>query len=322
MLEAAGVTPLEEEVYRALLRRSRASITELAGATGAPRARVRSALEALEEKGLATRSPSKTPRFSPTRPDIAIESLIHRRREELERVRQSATDLLAQFQRSAEQGVGPEVIELVHGQDAYVHRYLQMRSSTNDEWLALDKPPYVTPREHCENTGARQRRRGLHIRAIHDRVVLDRPGRLEQIRTAIAEGAKARMLKDVPLKLAIADRRYACLPLTLDHGEEAAIFVYPSPVLDALLALFEMLWQQAAPLDDPDLIAPGETADLSDVDRHLLSLLAAGLKDELIAKQLGVGGRTVSRKVATLMHKLGAETRFQAALQASRKGWL
>jgi DNA-binding NarL/FixJ family response regulator len=48
----------------------------------------------------------------------------------------------------------------------------------------------------------------------------------------------------------------------------------------------------------------------------LLGLLVAGLKDETIARQLGVSLRTVQRRIAALMHELGARTRFQAGVAA------
>jgi DNA-binding NarL/FixJ family response regulator len=57
-------------------------------------------------------------------------------------------------------------------------------------------------------------------------------------------------------------------------------------------------------------------------DRNLLTLLAAGAKDETIARQLGVSPRTVTRRVGELLDQLGARTRFHAGVLAERHGWL
>jgi DNA-binding NarL/FixJ family response regulator len=57
-------------------------------------------------------------------------------------------------------------------------------------------------------------------------------------------------------------------------------------------------------------------------DAHLLALMAAGLKDEVVARRLGLSLRTVRRRIANLMDELGADTRFQAGLEAARRGWL
>jgi DNA-binding CsgD family transcriptional regulator len=77
----------------------------------------------------------------------------------------------------------------------------------------------------------------------------------------------------------------------------------------------------AAGTDQP---APGGADEqaLSAAELLLLALLADGLKDEAVARALGVSVRTVRRMVAELMHRLDARSRFQAALLAQRKGWL
>ncbi|MBL7623061.1 helix-turn-helix domain-containing protein [Frankia sp. AgB1.8] len=77
----------------------------------------------------------------------------------------------------------------------------------------------------------------------------------------------------------------------------------------------------AAGADQPAAEETTEQA-LSAAELLLLALLADGLKDEAVARALGVSVRTVRRMVAELMHRLDARSRFQAALLAQRKGWL
>jgi DNA-binding NarL/FixJ family response regulator len=50
--------------------------------------------------------------------------------------------------------------------------------------------------------------------------------------------------------------------------------------------------------------------------------MATGLKDEAIARVLGVSRRTVQKHVSDTVRILGARTRFQAALLAAERGWL
>jgi len=121
----------------------------------------------------------------------------------------------------------------------------------------------------------------------------------------------------VPLKLAVADRAAAILPLTRESGTmvDSALVVHTSTLLDALIELFELLWSRAVPVSAGD--AAGERPD-----QQLVTLLAAGLKDEAIARQLGVSLRTVHRRTGDLLGRMGARTRFQAGLQAARLGLL
>lgn len=64
----------------------------------------------------------------------------------------------------------------------------------------------------------------------------------------------------------------------------------------------------------PDL----EDGELDDTDRRLLTMLASGMQDDTIARQLHVSTRTVGRTVANLVQRLGVKTRFQAGVYAVR----
>jgi DNA-binding NarL/FixJ family response regulator len=56
--------------------------------------------------------------------------------------------------------------------------------------------------------------------------------------------------------------------------------------------------------------------------KRLLTYLSAGLTDESIAREFGVSERTVARRISRLQEALGAQTRFQLGVQASRQNWL
>jgi DNA-binding CsgD family transcriptional regulator len=137
----------------------------------------------------------------------------------------------------------------------------------------------------------------------------------------IAAGQQARVLPTtLPMSLYIVDGRHAFLPLQRESASvESAIVVHSSALLDALTKLFEGLWQRALPLELPATReAPAPQRRRAQIDEHrLVALLLSGLTDDAIARQLGVGYRTVQRHIATLMTKLGAHTRFQAGLQAA-----
>ena len=55
---------------------------------------------------------------------------------------------------------------------------------------------------------------------------------------------------------------------------------------------------------------------------YVLSLLAVGATDSAIAAQTGLSLRTIERRVKALLEQLGATTRFQAGVQAARRGWI
>jgi DNA-binding NarL/FixJ family response regulator len=66
----------------------------------------------------------------------------------------------------------------------------------------------------------------------------------------------------------------------------------------------------------PSLSEPGHD------ELRLLSLLATGLPDSTIAARLGISHRTHQRRLRSVLDRLGAQTRFQAGIQAARRGWI
>jgi DNA-binding NarL/FixJ family response regulator len=54
----------------------------------------------------------------------------------------------------------------------------------------------------------------------------------------------------------------------------------------------------------------------------VLALMATGVKDEGIARALGVGARTVRRDVADFKDALGVSSRAEIVAAALRQGWL
>jgi DNA-binding NarL/FixJ family response regulator len=94
------------------------------------------------------------------------------------------------------------------------------------------------------------------------------------------------------------------------------LLVRSSALLDALYALFELLWQHAAPVTftrTGELSARERDAAIDEEGENLLALLAAGLNDKTIAHKLDISLRTLKRRISTLMRSHKVRTRFQLA---------
>jgi hypothetical protein len=210
----------------------------------------------------------------------------------------------------------------VQGRAAVAQRFTQMQQTATDELLVLDQPPYVQDPGQ-QNIGELERLvRGVRVRGIYAVSALEIPGKLRLAQESVAAGEEARISPDVPMKLAIADRKSAILPLTTEASAlaDSAVIVHSSTLLDALVTLFEVLWRSALPLPAKSFEATS-VGPANPPDPELFTLLAAGLKDEAVGRQLGVSLRTVHRRVSELMDELGARTRFQAGLLAARRSW-
>jgi DNA-binding CsgD family transcriptional regulator len=149
-----------------------------------------------------------------------------------------------------------------------------------------------------------------------------------------AMGEQARTVRELPIKMIISDDQLALIPAAVTSRSLDTTFVIrKSPVLDALIALFEAEWSKATPVpgaDAPggpvaprDAAAQGAAAGRPDAETAaLLSMLAAGLTDASIARSLSWSMRTTQRRMRQLMNDLGATSRFQAGVAARERGWL
>jgi sugar-specific transcriptional regulator TrmB len=318
MLQALGVTPLDEEVYRTLLRHPGSTSEDLADLAGHAASTLRRSVRRLEELGLVTRLAGAPVRLMPARPDVAVDVLVAQRQQELALAREAARGLLQEMSAEHEHESG-ELIEIVRGRQAVAHRFMQLEQTVSRELLVLDRPPYAQALDQPNDGEYDLLARGVRCRGIYAPEGLERPGRLDELRRLVDAGEEARTSPVVPLKMAIADGSVAILPLSFELSAEQALVVHASTLVDALVSLFEVLWDLALPLAGREEAArPGGVVDPAVA--ALVPLLVAGLGDQAIARQLGVSPRTLSRQLATLMELLGARTRFQAGVLAVARG--
>jgi DNA-binding CsgD family transcriptional regulator len=313
-LGGLGVTHAEQEVYELLLGHSDVTLARLAELSGTGKIRLGGLLDSLEDHGMLTRTEEKPVRFTAAPPDIAVEILAARRQEEIARARLAGIVLGNRFRVESD-----SPIQLVRGREAVAHQFHQIRQLAKQEVLILDKPPYVVEPDGSQLVLQRESQaKGVRYRTIYDRAALDEAGQLDELKQLTASGEQARVLTGVPMKLVIADHRFGLVPYEPPAGHQS-VLLRSSALLDGLVTLFESLWERATPLW-PQARHPGSEESLTTDDQQLLALLAAGLTDAAIARKLGVAKRTVERRIRRVMDGLGAQTRFQAGLQAATHG--
>jgi sugar-specific transcriptional regulator TrmB/DNA-binding CsgD family transcriptional regulator len=332
-LEPVGLSEADSRVFLAIADAPRITPGELAEQLDISPSGVRRALAQLVASGLVTKLVARPPRYVPAPPDVAVDALVVRRQEQLERLRADARELASRV-RVAPGRSSVDLLEVIEGSEAIQQQMAQLQLGAREEVLMVDSPPYIHGRPVPNLEEMQALRRGVSYRCVYDGPALELPGHFEQLVGYVQAGEQARTLPVTAMKMQIVDRRVAILPLSLDPAENGVrLLVHASPLLEALVICFESMWEQATPVAVLRDGVPDAAGDQtvrrqrrrglpSEQDRRLLSLMSSGMKDSAIARTLGVTQRTVSRRVAELMGELGAETRFQAGIQAGRRGWL
>jgi DNA-binding CsgD family transcriptional regulator len=323
-MEPLGLSPTEEAVYQALLIEPDSSARQIADSTGLPAPRVRDGLSHLVALRLARRTESRPVRFRPAQPDIAINALLNERQAALDQARLAVPELLAQYHSATAAPLPKTLLEVLTGPRVGYRRFLELLAATGEELLTFDRAREGKSAGAVEvEAEAPMLGRGVACRAVYEPAALEIPGRLPHLRRLTDLGEQARVAPRLPLQMLICDRRRALLPLTsaAGGGTESVVLVGPSALLDGLVEVFEAYWQRSTPLWSTGRREAGGTS-LSGDEYEVLQLLAAGLKDEAIARQLGVSMRTARRRISSLLTKLGVGTRFQAGIEAARHGLL
>jgi DNA-binding CsgD family transcriptional regulator len=161
--------------------------------------------------------------------------------------------------------------------------------------------------------------RGVRLRTLSTRNQLaDEPMR-DYMHMVREHGAEVRIADTLPHRLVIVDRTVSFLPVDPRRLSGGALVVREPAITANLVMLFESLWVGAQTLEEA-LAAAVPAA--SELDRSVLMLMSSGVKDEAAARQLGISDRTYRRHVADILLRLGASSRFQAGVEAVRRGWL
>ena len=323
MLEPLGLGPTGEAVYRSLLGEPDSSARQVADRTGLPLAHVREELTHLVELRMAQRIQGRPVRFRTASPDMAITALVNERQAALDRVRLAVPELLTEYHERTAASLPRSLLEVLTGPGVGYRRFLELLAATSEELLTFERV------SDGESTGAAEVEaeapmlsRGVACRAIYEPAALEVPGRLPHLRRLADLGEQARVAPRLPLKMLICDRKRAMLPIIrTGDADESVVLVGPSALLDGLVDIFEAYWQRSTPLWSTGRREVGGTG-LSEEEYEVLQLLAAGLKDEAIARQLGISMRTARRRISSLITTLGVGTRFQAGVEAARRGLL
>jgi DNA-binding CsgD family transcriptional regulator len=211
-------------------------------------------------------------------------------------------------------------VELIEDGPTLLRAYEGLQLNARREVRVLDRPPYVTPPSSQQRLELERLGDGVGYRAIYGTEVFQSEDIMGVLPELQAAGEVSRVLAEVPMKMAVGDDDTALIGLTKRAPAESNLLIRSSGLLDGLIATFEMLWALAIPM--PVLLANGEVPALRAPDRDILLLLAGGATDDMISRRLRISPRTTQRRVRALMESLGAQTRFQAGVQAARRHWI
>ncbi len=316
-------------LYRQMQRFGSPTVDDAANALGMTRETVSISLSRLEKLGLITHREEDPSSVIPVAPEVAAVRVLTRGREELARYASGIAEVHGTLDRIIDKfltlrpDTNHELSFEVMTDLRQVAAYLDSASElARDEVLTMHPTPPIAPHllDEGRERNVRHAGRGLRLRTIYQRQIISMPRMQTHLNALTALGYDIRVAPVVPVRMLIFDRRRAVVPIDPDNGLAGAIAIDGELFVRSLVAIFDFCWQNSSA--SHDLLDEAGDQMLTSRELAILRMLAAGIKDEKIARDLGVSLRTVTRAISELMRRLGAENRFQAGVRAAALGWI
>ncbi|MEE1831159.1 DNA-binding response regulator [Streptomyces sp. SP17KL33] len=215
-----------------------------------------------------------------------------------------------------------EQVFSVRGDSELIERAGHLFESARAEFLcaARDLKTFSQPQARA---AIRNRMRAAHSPDFTPRKLLSPVALADEearahLRLVQNKGALVRISgSQLPHETIIIDRRVMILAgAETPTGREYTVTT-SQILVDGVHSLFQAIWDTAV---GPATYLRKNIPHLDADGRVILKALGSGLTDESAAKQLGLSLRTYRRRVAELMVKLEANSRFQAGLRAGELG--
>ncbi|MFB8395705.1 LuxR C-terminal-related transcriptional regulator [Streptomyces yangpuensis] len=307
-----------------MLDRPDHGVAALTADTGLHEKAVRGALDELAALALLKPSGQAGASLRPVSPEVGLATLLASAEAEIAERQAQVESARAEIAAITAAHLGTRLSDSatrLEGLDAIRTRLEQLQRTTHFECLSLNPGGAHRPDARSAATPLNEEalRRGVAIRAVCRDSFRNDPDTLAYARWLTEHGGQMRTIPTVPIQMIIVDRRVSIIPVDPENPRAGALEILSPGIVTALCALFEQCWSAGTPFGelprpDPNGCTPTE--------RALLALVAAGDTDEAAARTLSISPRTVSRMMSNLMERLEAVSRFQAGVNATRRGWL
>ncbi|MGW0811397.1 LuxR C-terminal-related transcriptional regulator [Nonomuraea sp. NPDC002799] len=298
-------------------------ITEIAEQLQLSEDHVRQALDILIDLALV-RSVFDDGTLRAVRPQAGLTALLAKveadvvaRQQQLETTRASIASIAAVY---AEQEHREEVTRL-DGLDTVRERLTELAHHARVECVSFSTGGAQSPAtiESEKPLNQRALERGVRLRTVYLDSMRNDHATMSYARAMAEFGEECRTVPTLPMRLVIIDRQTALVPIDPVQPIDGALELSTPGIVLGLHELFERVWASGTPLTQ----SPARNEQgLTPQEHSLLRLLAEGHTDESAARTLSVSARSVQRMMNSLTDRLNAVSRFQAGIEAGKRGWI
>lgn len=258
--EAFGLNGYEARVLVAVLRLGSAGAAQLARASGVHRTSVYPVLQELATKGLIEPLPGKTAMWGSPGGDEVLDRLLAFQEERVRSLKDRLETTREALGRILPEDASVRVphLQLIQGTAQVQRAYEQLVADASSELLVFNRPPYSYDATEVNPMVIDALRRGVATRVLYEASHVSRP-EAEAFRRAMttyhAAGAEGRVVDELPVKLAIADRQVVLLAMAdtvqPDVGYPTNLLVDHDGFARVQADAFDLRWSRADPFPAP-----------------------------------------------------------------------
>lgn len=249
-----GLTDYESKTYLSLLKRSSFSATKLSKASDVPRTRIYEILENLNHKGLCTEILGTVKEYRAVSPEVAIQILLERQKDELRQKENLADSIASSLQALHAEGLvnqdTSDYVELYREPRQVGEKFIQLVREARREILVSVKPPFVNidqvlRRQNREELEAM--RRGVGYKALYEAESLrkDTFWQVAHMKSTMEAGGSIQVIEELPLKMAIFDESeviFAMEDFDPFKRTQTSLVIKHHALAKTLKLLFGCLW--------------------------------------------------------------------------------
>lgn len=260
-LRKFGLKNYEAKGYLAMMKRKSLTATQISVVSGIPRTKVYDVTESLMKKGLCSLIPGTINKYKATEFDAAVDRLLEEnqkifieRKEQIQNAAENMREQLAKVCHSTGYITDPlEYIEIIKNPSLILRKFIQLVKDASEEVLVFSRGPYITAEDMNDdqiNPKVDDSYIGFRGRCIYE-IPADENRKewfFKAIERTVKSGEEARVIDELPIKMAIFESRIVFLALEDPISGRlsfATQVIENRSLAKALKILFETLWEQA-----------------------------------------------------------------------------
>ncbi len=269
-LQQIGLSRREAEAYLALLQKKEFTAPELSRITTITRTKIYEILQNLIRKGVCNESYKDGQKvYRGIKPQIALQNIISNYQREIEQKKSIEVEqkkhaaallesqLITLYSNNLDNSEPIDYVEILSDVGQIRERWNNFQKNTKKEILVFTKPPYTASLE--DNIEVQSE--ALEKNKIIDKCIYEYSGLSDEEITNLVTiieayekiGEESRIIKELPMKLAISDETITMLALndrvSLTPGITTIIVDHPN-FAKAQKAVFETYWERALPVEE------------------------------------------------------------------------